>query len=346
MDPITQGALGAVFPQALQREDGAGHLKAIALIGALAGMSPDLDVLIRSSSDPLLAFEFHRQFTHSLFFIPFGALLCALVLHRLIGKRCDFTFAKTLVICTVGYATHALLDACTTYGTQLFWPFSCHRVAWNNIAVIDPLYTLPILLGVVLGFRRRSTTIARVTLAWIFLYPALGFVQQQRVEAVAHTYLSEHLDEQTLASVLSVEAKPSFGNIVLWKIIIETEHEFQVDAIRLGPFQSSSQARVYRGDRVKKLDLDRDLPWLDPSSQQAKDLERFRWFSGGFIAMDPVHENRVIDIRYSMLPDEINALWSIDLDPEAQSDEHVAFQNHRDMSPARRERFLSMLFDS
>ena len=75
MDPLTQGVLGAVLPQATAARalcaPGAG------LLGFLAGMAADLDVLIRSSSDPLLFPEYHRQFTHSLMFIPSGAYLCA-----------------------------------------------------------------------------------------------------------------------------------------------------------------------------------------------------------------------------------------------------------------------------
>ncbi|MFT6040330.1 MAG: inner membrane protein [Gammaproteobacteria bacterium] len=345
MDPITQGALGATLPQALQRGGQSKSLKAVGLIGALAGMSPDLDVLIRSSSDPLLALEFHRHFTHSLIFIPVGALLCALILHGLIGRRCDFTFLKTFVICLLGYATHALLDACTTYGTQLFWPFSSQRVAWNNIAVIDPLYTLPILIGIAVSIWKKNPWYARLALGWILLYPALGFVQKQRVEAFAHAYLVDHFDEETRGAIVSISAKPSFANIVLWKIIIETEGEYFVDAIRLGPFQREADARYYEGEQVKKLEVAESLPWLNEGTQQALDLERFRWFSSGFIALDPIHENRVIDIRYSMLPDEINALWSIQLDPEAEAHEHVVFSNHREMSAERRDRFLSMLFD-
>lgn len=77
MDPISQAALGALAPQALLRAPTATkrHLLRVGCIGALAGMAPDLDVLIRSSSDPLLQLEFHRQFTHSLVFIPIGAAL-------------------------------------------------------------------------------------------------------------------------------------------------------------------------------------------------------------------------------------------------------------------------------
>ena len=64
-------------------------------------------------------------------------LLCALVLHHLLGRRRGLSFRQSWLYCTAGYATHAVLDACTTYGTMLLWPFSDARFAWNTISIID-----------------------------------------------------------------------------------------------------------------------------------------------------------------------------------------------------------------
>ena len=75
MDPITQGTVGAAFAQSTARKN---NILRIALIGFLAGLAPDLDVLIQSSDDPIIFLEYHRQFSHSLFFIPFGSLLVTL----------------------------------------------------------------------------------------------------------------------------------------------------------------------------------------------------------------------------------------------------------------------------
>ena len=72
------------------------------------------------------------------------------------------------------------------------------------------------------------------------------------------------------------------------------------------------------------------MPWLDPASQQAQDIERFRWFSDGFVATDPEHPNRVIDVRYSFLPNDVRALWSIELAPEAPPAAHARFRTHRE----------------
>ena len=330
MDPLTQGIVGATLPQASVRGR---DVASAGVLGFLAGMAADLDVLIRSSADPLLFLEYHRQFTHSLVFIPIGGLICALVLHAVLGRRRGLAFRQSWLFCTLGYATHALLDSCTTYGTMLFWPFSDVRIAWNTISIIDPLFTLPLLAAVLLAGYKRKPVYARVGLVWALAYMSLGL--WQRNVAVD---MGQELAASRGHTPLRLEAKPSFANILVWKVVYETDDRFYVDAVRTG-----LSPQVYPGDSVLTLDLERDMPWLDRDSQQARDIERFRWFSNGYIAKDPVYSNRVIDIRYSMVPNEVDALWSIELNPGAARDEHVAYRVHRDASPELRARIWQMV---
>jgi len=317
MDPLSQGVLGAALPQASARRREAATA---GLLGFLAGMAADLDVLIRSSEDPLLFLEYHRQFTHSLLFIPFGGLLCALVLHRLFGRQRGFTFRRSYMFCTLGYATHALLDACTTYGTMLFWPFSDVRIAWNTVSIIDPLFTVPLLLLVLLAGLRKQPVLARYALVWALAYLSTGLWQRNEARAIGAQLAASrgHVP-------IRLEAKPSFGNILVWKVVYQTDTHFYVDAVRTG-----FAPRLYPGDSVPVLEVARDLPWLAPGSQQAADVDRFSWFSNGYVALDPRHANRVIDIRYSLLPNEIAPLWSIQLDPTAGDTAHVDYITHRD----------------
>ena len=90
MDPVSQGVLGASVPQAVSKPK---TIVAATLFGALAGMAPDLDFLIRSDTDPLVYLKYHRQFTHSLIFIPVGGFICALVFHGLLGRRWQILLA-------------------------------------------------------------------------------------------------------------------------------------------------------------------------------------------------------------------------------------------------------------
>jgi inner membrane protein len=332
MDPLTQGALGAALPQATAARGK--YAGSAGLFGFLAGMAADLDVLIRSSSDPLLFLEYHRQFTHSLVFIPVGGLLCALVLHALLGRRRGLRFRQSWLYCTLGYATHALLDACTSYGTMLFWPFSDVRIAWNTISIIDPLFTLPLLLGVVLAARSGRPVLARLGLLWACAYMALGL--WQRNEAID---MGQALAATRGHQPVRLDAKPSLGNILVWKVVYETEDRYHVDAVR-----PRFAPRVFTGRSVPKLDVPRDLPWLDQHSQQARDIERFRWFSNGYVARDPHNPDRVIDVRYSMIPNELAPLWSIELRRGARVDEHARYLVHRGGGDDSAARMWRMLF--
>ena len=143
-------------------------LAKIGIIGALAGMSPDLDVLIQSSKDPLLQLEYHRQFTHSLIFIPLGAALCALVFWPFVHR--SMSFKAVWITALAGYATHGLLDACTTYGTQLLWPFSTTRVAWDIISIVDPLFTLTLIFCAVLSLKKPDGRWPLLGLIWMGCY--------------------------------------------------------------------------------------------------------------------------------------------------------------------------------
>ena len=331
MDPISQGALGAAAAQAFGQPR---QLAVAGVLGALAGMAPDLDVLIRSSEDPLLFLEFHRQFTHSLLFIPVGAALCAAVLFPFVRRRCRAR--EVYLYCLLGFATHGLLDACTSYGTQLYWPFSDDRVAWNNISIVDPLFTLPVLVLVVLAARRSRVALARAACVWVALYLAVGLVQRDRAEA-AGLAIARARDH----APVSVEAKPAFASLFLWKTIYEHAGRYYVDAVRVG-----GTPVHFPGQSTAKLVLRRDLPWLDPGTQQARDVERFRWFSQDHLALDPRSPNEVIDIRYSMLPDRIDPLWGIRLDPAAPAGAFSRFVTQRRLDRGDRERMLEMLFDT
>lgn len=331
MDPITQGLVGATFAQIraknrTQSQRQPHQLARFALIGAISGMAADLDLLISSAEDPLLALEYHRHFTHSLIFIPIGALLCSLLLYPLISKRWQMGFRHIYIPALIGYATHGLLDAATSYGTQLFWPFSNFRVSFDLISVVDPLFSVPILFFILAAMLRHSKQWVYLALLWGFVYLSLGFVQQQRAEAIGWQVATDRGHEP-----LQLEAKPSFGNIIVWKVVYEYEQVFYVDAVRPGILNR----KIWPGESIAKLDvgadflgrdwLAREWPWLDPASQQAEDIERFRWFSAGYIAVYPPGSNRIADVRYSMLPHEIEPLWGIELSTNAGPDQHVDY---------------------
>ncbi|MEX2615920.1 MAG: metal-dependent hydrolase [Alphaproteobacteria bacterium] len=318
MDPITQGALGAALPQATATTR-KGPVALAGLFGWLAGMAADLDVFIRSAEDPLLFLEYHRQFTHALLFIPVGGLICAAVLHFLLGRRMRLGFARTLLFCTLGYGTHGLLDFMTSYGTMLFWPFSDARHAANIVSIIDPLMTVPLVALVVLAAIRRSPVPARLALGWACLYLTLGAVQHS-----AAARMAEDLAAARGHVIERLTVKPSFGNLLVWRSVYESNGRFHVDGMRAG-----IAPMVFPGPSVARLDPARDFPWLDPASRQFRDLTRFDRFSQGYLARSPNAPETVIDVRFAFLPNSIGALWSIALTPDGGPERHARYQTNR-----------------
>ena len=327
MDPITQGTVGAAFAQSTANKN---NILRIGVIGFLAGLAPDLDVLIRSSNDPILFLEYHRQFSHSLFFIPFGSLIVALLIFPLVKKSMSL---KTVYIASfLGYATHGLLDACTSYGTQLFWPFSNERVTWNNISIVDPLFTIPILILVGTAIKTRKKLFSFFAIGWATFYLSLGFVQYERALSTAIELANSrgHNAER-------LTLKPSFGNLILWKSIYQHEEKFYVDAIRT--VRSSTWCS---GENIRMFDYQYHLPSLDKDSQQRKDIERFRWFSQDYLGFDK-EENLVTDVRYSMIPNQIAPMWGLVIDDQQDINEHAIWWTSRSLDQSQLDLFKEML---
>lgn len=327
MDPVSQGSLGAALAGCAA---GRARLVAAVGVGALSGMAADLDVLIRSDSDPLLFLEYHRQFSHALLFAPVGALLCALVAYW--PMRRWLTAREVYVYCLLGYASHGLLDACTSYGTQLLWPFSETRIAWNRVSVVDPLFTLPLLGLLLAGCLAGRGLFARLAVLWALGYLSVGVAQGWRAQE-AGSALAAARGHQPVR----VLVKPSFGNLLVWKLVYQAEGFYYVDALRL-----AGDVTWFPGERVARLDPVQDLPWLDAGSRQAADLARFRRFSSGYLALDPDEPQRVIDVRYSMVPNRIDALWALQLDARAPQ-QHAEFVTDRRSTPAHRQAMVRML---
>ena len=316
MDPVTQGIVATTSAQAFSKKN---HLIIASMIGFLAGLSPDIDIFIRSDTDPLLFLEYHRHFTHSLFFIPIGSLLCTIVFYYVFAKKFNFSFRNTYIFSLIGYATHGVIDSFTTYGTQLLWPFSNERIAWNSISVIDPLFTLPVIILCVITLIKGDKKYSFYAIAWMLMYQLAGFIQKDRAENIIHDYakIKGH-------DVNEIEAKPSFGNIIVWKVIYTTSEKYYVNAIRL-----SVDHKIYPGESIEKLDVSKSFPWLDASSQQAKDIEKFRWFSNGYLAVDKNNKDVISDVRFSTLPNQVEGLWGIKLDEKKNDFEHVEYVTNR-----------------
>lgn len=328
MDPITQGALGSVAAQSFSVKK---MMKWATLIGILSGMAPDLDIFITSKTDPMVYFKYHRHFTHSLFFIPIGALIVSCFLHLFLKNK--ISFKHNYIFSVLGYATHALLDSCTTYGTQLLWPFSTQRFAWNNVSVVDPVFTLPLLVLSFLSYRKKMKRFAILSILYAILYLSLGYYQKIRALKVGKGLASTRGHHPT-----RIDVKPSFGNLILWRLIYEHEGYFYVDAIRV-----LGNEKTWNGERIKKYNPNIHHTWIKAGSQHDIDIKKFLWFSDDYLAVHPDDENVLGDVRYALSPDSIYPLWGIRVLP-GRGQKHVESVNFRKKSMKFKSRFLNLLF--
>ena len=327
MDPISQGTVGAAFAQSAANKN---NIAKISIVGFLAGLAPDLDVLIQSSTDPVLFLEYHRQFTHSLIFIPFGALIVSTLIFPLVIK--SLSFKTTYVASFLGYATHGLLDACTSYGTLLFWPFSNERITWNNISIVDPLLTIPALIFLAVAIKTSRRRFSFLAVGWIVSYLALGLVQYERALSSGIK-----LAQSRGHSAERMTLKPSFGNLILWKSIYQYGDSFYVDAIRAGRTLTWCP-----GETIKIFDYQYHLPDLEKNSQQMKDIERFRWFSQDYLGFDG-DKNLVTDVRYSMVPNQIAPMWGLVIKEQQGTNQHAVWWASRDLDDESLTLFKEML---
>lgn len=329
MDPITQGLVGAAAAGVIN-SDSKEHKTAL-IIGFAAGTLADLDVLIRSASDPLLAVEMHRQFTHSLLFIPAGAVVGAILLWPFFRKK--MTFQRMYLFAFAGYATAGLLDACTSYGTQLLWPFFDVRVAWNLVSVVDPLVTVGLAVFIGLSFIREKRSWSVGAWAWLFLFLMAGYVQQNRVADAGIQFV-----ESKNRNLTEFVAKPTIGNRLLWRFTYISDGKVYSDGIRAGWF---SGITYYEGESAPLVVTDMNFTEL-AGSQKFIDIKRFERLSNGYLVWHPDKKNVLGDARYAMLPTKIKPLWGIEID-SSDLESPTPFVNIRDAGPQVRNRFTDML---
>ena len=221
MDSVTQIVLGAAVGEAvLGRKVGN---KAM-LYGAIAGTIPDLDVMASNVTDTVTALAVHRGFTHSIIFSVvfapiFGWLVSRFETLKEVGSWTRLFFW--------GFITHPLLDAFTTWGTQLFWPFDV-RLAFKSIFVIDPLYTLPFLIFLILAMIHKKTSEKRGKFNWIGLYISSGYLLLTLLlKWMAYHQFESALTEQKI-DYKELDTRPSPLNTILWSANVDTYHAYLI----------------------------------------------------------------------------------------------------------------------
>jgi inner membrane protein len=223
MDSLTQLTFGAACGEAvLGKKTGRKAL----VWGAVLGTLPDLDVFIPLGG-PVNDFVYHRGFSHSLIIL---AILSPMIAWLITYVHPDTKryYRRWVLLCFLVLEASVLLDLLTIYGTQIFWPFDTTPMAVPILFIIDPLFTLPILSGVIaaLVLKRSSTLGQRLNMVGLVLslaylvwaFSAAEFVERKVTEKLARQGVSY---SQFISS-------PAPFNTLLWRVVgIDKDRYFE-----------------------------------------------------------------------------------------------------------------------
>ncbi|MFM2385252.1 MAG: hypothetical protein RL660_9 [Bacteroidota bacterium] len=264
MDSVTQIVLGAAMGELCMGKKIGNRAQ---LIGAIAGTVPDLDVIangfLNNDIDKLLV---HRSYSHALPVHVFLAIPFAWLCYKIFKQK--YSFKDFYILWFLGLSTHAILDSFTTYGTQLWLPFTRHLVGLNNISVVDPIYTFIFMIPLIVCLFKRRDNPSRIKIAWFAfgissLYMALTFVSKY----VAHQKFEKALVAQQIP-YSQLSTSPSILNNLLWAGIAYND-----SVITVGEY-----SHLQQDDSIKFVSFARNTHLLDQVSDK-KIVKVLRWFS-------------------------------------------------------------------
>jgi Predicted membrane-bound metal-dependent hydrolases len=283
MDSVTQAVLGAGIQGALLgRHQGRKAL----LYGALLGTLPDLDVIV-SYADPVSAMTHHRGFSHSVFVLTaLAAAATALIRWR--WPHAPYSARRLFITLWLALVTHPLLDAFTSYGTQLMWPWEPVPQSWSSLFIIDPAFTLPLLAAVLAGAVRGMGERARKAMAWTLAYCCayIGF-------SLAGKALAEHRVVAALAAqgvrAEAVFSSPMPFNTLLWRVVV-----------REGDAYYEGVSGWFDRDEPETLRQPLNVA-LAGALAESPQFARLAWFTGGWLRLDDIDGRLVVsDLRMGM----------------------------------------------
>lgn len=286
MDSLSQIVLGASIQGAIL---GKYQGRKAYLYGAMLGTLPDLDVFIRYG-DPVSNMTYHRGFSHSLFVLTAVGLGGAWLINRYHQWRnlpLPYSTKRLALALTLALTTHPILDSFTVYGTQLFWPLQeslqMTPISIASVFIIDPLYTLPLLIAMIIGLiKGRKLSIFKTGLLANYQRLAVWmlFVSSSYLMlSLGLKYYAQGQAEQTLAAanvdnIIRIKTMPVLPTILMWRTVAEDKQNRFIE-LRGSVLDSRLPEYRYLTQYDNKQALMTNLPTA--SQPYAKRLD---WFSG------------------------------------------------------------------
>lgn len=289
MDSLTQITLGAAVGEAVLGKK-VGN-KAL-LWGAFAGTLPDLDVVFSLVLDPVDYLSVHRGFSHSLFFPLVAAPLLAWLAVRMHRRSDAAAFTGWLQLFFWCLLTHPLLDAMTGYGTQLLYPFTRHGFEVNTIFIIDPLFTLPLLISVVAAAFFRREAAGRRYCRYIGLGISLSYLLLTIPLKLSAT---PHFEQALKAQEIEYERLRTFPNpltSLYWRGLAQTPD---------GDYVEGHFSHLWKQPEIRFTRIPGGHELLEKYGiADSYAVGELQWFSKGYYAVREYEDERLIlhDLRF------------------------------------------------
>jgi len=197
----------------------------------------------------------------------------------------------------LGFLTHTLLDACTPFGTQLFQPFSNVRISFDTIAVIDPLYTVPFLICLILAAFYHRASSRRRFFNWLGIglscaYLAFTFYNQHQMENKFKALLEERNVNYNQVSVV-----PTIFNNALWQCVAETDTNYVFTNYSV--FDKNL-------DKIKLVSIEKNHDLL-AAYESDKEIKILKWFSKGYYNVEQQADGslKYNDLKIAVIPEDI-----------------------------------------
>jgi inner membrane protein len=282
MDSLTQVLLGGAVGYAVL-----GHKvgRKAAIYGAILGTLPDLDVFLPYGGE-VEAFTYHRGFSHSILVHLFISPLIVWLItawHKSTAQYKKHWF-WLVFLCL---STHGILDSFTVYGTQLLWPITEYPFAVSNLFIIDPVYTLPLLLAfiIVLLPNIKPTNKSKIN-AFALIVSSL-YVSWS---LVAKVYVDQKIETALNDRQIKVErylSSPAPLSTLLWRILVMSDGQYYEGYVSI--FDSASDV---------SLDIYHSSDFLLENIQDEWGVQRLQWFTKGFYSVTQEKQNIVLsDLR-------------------------------------------------
>ena len=236
------------------------------LLGAIAKSVPDFDLFFTGLSDPRAYMCNHRAHTHSLIIETLYAIPVAWLLVKLFRQK--VSLGRMLLFMLSCLWGHSLLDWCTNFGTQLLLPFTSENYSLNTLAIVDLLFTLPMLIMILIAVFNKNNNVrrhklAKASLIYCGIYLGFTFINK----AQAENLVEKSIEKNSIPINFHI-TNPTMLNNILWYAVGSND-----TSVFLGEF-----SLLHKQNPITWHSYPRNQHLMDECKSK-KDVEILRWFA-------------------------------------------------------------------